>query len=406
MASMSRILAVETDRERAWRLKKLVREHVRAKLIVAPTVQAAIAVINERIPDLILVSAFLPPNEESDLIAHVRQLTHAPYLQMLSIPAIAMVDEPAADNGRLFSVFSRSSQPARAGYNRDAVGAQIEEYLERGRSLREEHEAMQACRALVAPGALVDGHALMASNELVRANGEERWRARRSTRSELPWLSGIRLSWGLELGLLNISSSGVLVETTTKLMPGTSADIVLTGPETNLVVPARFVRSEVARIDTLGVRYQAAAAFDSTLELMSPARPAPAALAPKALADLLTAVLAEGEARSVPACERFAQGLRRLSGVRDIQVREIPIAPHDDSESIYFDVPGRVSSRAVLQVMFDPRHAVQESEFRLLRAAAWMTAAVLEMDRTDSFSSSQSTALVRRPSYEPVLEVA
>jgi hypothetical protein len=49
---------------------------------------------------------------------------------------------------------------------------------------------------------------------------------------------------------------------------------------------------------------------------------------------------------------------------------------------------------------------VQESEFRLLRAAAWMTAAVLEMDRTDSFSSSQSTALVRRPSHEPVLEVA
>jgi hypothetical protein len=95
-----------------------------------------------------------------------------------------------------------------------------------------------------------------------------------------------------------------------------------------------------------------------------------------------------------------------LSGVRDIQVREIPIAPQDDSESIYFDVPGRVSSRAVLQVMFDPRHALQESEFRLLRAAAWMTAAVLEMDGAESPSGSSSTALVRRPSYEPVLEVA
>jgi hypothetical protein len=404
---MSRILAVETDRERAWRLKKLVREHVRAKLIVAPTVQAAIAVINERIPDLILVSAFLAPNEESDLIAHVRQLRHAPYLQMLSIPAIAMVDdEPVVDNGRLLSVFSRRRNETRPGYNRDAVGAQIEEYLARGRSLREEHEAMQACTALVAPGAPFDNHALVASSELVRANGEERWRARRSTRSELPWLSGIKMSWGLELGLLNISSSGVLVETTTKLMPGTSADLVLTGPQTNLVVPARFVRSEVAGVDALGVRYQAAAAFDSSLELLTAARPAPAALAPKALADLLTAVLAEGEARSIPACERFAQGLRRLSGVRDIQVREIPIAPQDDSESIYFDVPGRVSSRAVLQVMFDPRHALQESEFRLLRAAAWMTAAVLEMDGAESPSGSSSTALVRRPSYEPVLEVA
>jgi hypothetical protein len=404
---MSRILAVETDRERAWRLKKLVREHVRAKLIVAPTVQAAIAVINERIPDLILVSAFLAPNEESDLIAHVRQLRHAPYLQMLSIPAIAMVDdEPVVDNGRLLSVFSRRRNETRPGYNRDAVGAQIEEYLARGRSLREEHEAMQACTALVAPGAPFDNHALVASSELVRANGEERWRARRSTRSELPWLSGIKMSWGLELGLLNISSSGVLVETTTKLMPGTSADLVLTGPQTNLVVPARFVRSEVAGVDALGVRYQAAAAFDSSLELLTAARPAPAALAPKALADLLTAVLAEGEARSIPACERFAQGLRRLSGVRDIQVREIPIAPQDDSESIYFDVPGRVSSRAVLQVMFDPRHALQESEFRLLRAAAWMTAAVLEMDGAESPSGSSSTALVRRPSYKPVLEVA
>ena len=405
---MSRILAVETDRERAWRLKKLVREHVRAKLIVAPTVQAAIAVINERIPDLILVSAFLPPNEESDLIAHVRQLTHAPYLQMLTIPAIAMVDdEPAQDTGGLLSVFSRRRESARPGYNRDAVGAQIEEYLARGRWLRDEHEAMQACTALVARDALHESHALAAPSELVRANGEERWRARRATQAELPWLSGIKLSWGLELGLLNISSTGVLVETTTKLLPGTAADLVLTGPETNLIVPARFVRSEVGHIDTLGVRYQAAAAFDSTLELLTPARPAPAALAPKALADLLTAVLAEGESRSAPACERFAQGLRRLSGVRDIQVRQIPIAPQDDSESIYFDVPGRVSSRAVLQVMFDPRHALQESEFRLLRAAAWMTAAVLEMDRADSFSRAQPTALVRTPpTYEPVLEVA
>ena len=108
----------------------------------------------------------------------------------------------------------------------------------------------------------------------------------------MPWLSGIKLSWGAELQLINISSTGVLVESGSKFTPGSTTNLHLTGPETNLVVPVRFIRSDVARIDGLGVRYHAAAAFAQEVDLTGPrARRCPAT-PPQELAALLGAVLA------------------------------------------------------------------------------------------------------------------
>ena len=44
-------------------------------------------------------------------------------------------------------------------------------------------------------------------------------------------------------------------------------------------------------------------------------------------------------------------------------------------------MPGDDRSRATLQVMFDRNHDVTDAEFRLLKAAAWLTAAVLELEK-------------------------
>ena len=92
------------------------------------------------------------------------------------------------------------------------------------------------------------------SQQLRDAARDERRVALRKGRGDVPWLSGIKLSWGQELKLVNISSTGVLVETGSKLAPGSTTELHLSGPETNLVVPVRVIRSDVARINGLGVR--------------------------------------------------------------------------------------------------------------------------------------------------------
>jgi hypothetical protein len=197
----------------------------------------------------------------------------------------------------------------------------------------------------------------------------------------VPWLSGIRLPWGLELQVVNISTTGVLVESTSKLTPGSTADLHLSGPTTDLIVPARFVRSEVAGIDGRGVKYHAAAAFERELDLVRVQPALSSHLSPqKALADLLASVMGDSTAAIEPGRARFLRGLRDLARARDVQVRDVPVRPMDGCESIYFEIPGNRSTGAVLQVMFDPDHDLGATEFRLLKAAACLTAAALEFD--------------------------
>jgi hypothetical protein len=50
-------------------------------------------------------------------------------------------------------------------------------------------------------------------------------------------------------------------------------------------------------------------------------------------------------------------------------------------ETLYFEIPGDDRACTTLQVVFDRGHDVTEEEFRLLKAAAWITAAVLELER-------------------------
>ena len=394
---MARILAIEADLKRGRALTTLVKEHIKADIVVVSSVQAAIAAIAERAPDLILAPALLSPPDEAELLTHMKQLDTAPYIQMLTLPALDMlVDAPEERTGRrgLFGpVFNR--RPVSLGlqkYDRGMVAAQIADGLARARELRIEYAAMLAYHeaaeystrqvALARRGG-VEGLDAASAFLAQQSNSEadDRRVALRKGRGEVPWLSGIKLSWGPELQLVNISSSGVLVESGSKFAPGSTTELHLSGPETNLVVPVRFIRSAVAKIDGLGVRYHAAAAFAKELDLAGP-RPADApATPPQELASLLGSVFAAVNERSQPAHARFAHGLRRLVGARDVQVRTGAAGSAGGPETLYFDVPGDDRLRTTLQVVFDRTHEVTDAEFKVLKAAAWLTAAVLELEK-------------------------
>ena len=212
---------------------------------------------------------------------------------------------------------------------------------------------------------------------------EERRVAVRKGRGDVPWLSGIRVSSGPELELINISSTGLLVETGVKFAPGSTTNIQLCGSGSNLVVPVRFIRSDVARLDGCGVRYRAAATFAKELDIDGRAagsdRVSRTAARPSdELAVLFGAALSG--ARDEPAHARFAQGLRQLVGARDVTVSSGPASSAGRS-TLYFEVPGDDRSRKTLQVVFDRDHDVTDVEFRTLRVAAWLTAAVFELEK-------------------------
>jgi hypothetical protein len=320
---------------------------------------------------------------------------HAPHLQTLTMPALDMLSERPQETKRRLGL-KRRTPDLGVLYDPQMVAAQIIDGLERARLLRLEHEAaIEHARWLAERGGASSDTATAARPDASAASGrsaDERRRAPRVARADASWVSGVRMPWGLDLDLINISNSGLLVESSSKLSAGVTYELQLDGPSGTLVVKACFIRSDVGRVDGRGVRYHSAAAFERQLDLAGGRSTAPAPSSQQALADLLAMVIAESDHQPEPADVRFARGLRQLVRARDVLVRRSPIVPADGSESIYFHVTGEDRSRTILQILFDPDRGLTATEFSLLRAAASLTAAVIELDR------SRQSALLSAPS--------
>jgi hypothetical protein len=107
---------------------------------------------------------------------------------------------------------------------------------------------------------------------ILRKPAEPTPRAERLDRSDVPWILTVKLSSGLEVRLMNISSTGTLIESGEKLAHDSVKEVRLCGPDSEIVIPARFVRSEIADVTARGVRYQIGIAFDDYVPLDAPRR--------------------------------------------------------------------------------------------------------------------------------------
>jgi hypothetical protein len=103
-----------------------------------------------------------------------------------------------------------------------------------------------------------------------RTEADRSSRADRVECGDVAWLRTVKLPWGLELRVINISSTGMLLESGTKIKPGKVSNLVLCSPEGEVVIPASFVRSEVADVNALGVKYHVAVTFDKPLTSYEP----------------------------------------------------------------------------------------------------------------------------------------
>jgi CheY-like chemotaxis protein len=141
------VLAIEPDPRQAATLKRVVKGQVRAELVLVDSKDAALATIATRVPDLILVTALLPPRDEDDLTRHLKALDHAAHLQTLTIPLLGSVPVEEHLGSRMFGAFRSKRRPAPIdGCDPKMFGEQIEAYLQRAAELRAEEHARELTR--------------------------------------------------------------------------------------------------------------------------------------------------------------------------------------------------------------------------------------------------------------------
>jgi hypothetical protein len=379
------VLAIEPHQGQASILRRNVGTRTRTKLTVVESMDTAMAAIDDQVPNLVLLSALIPPHEETHLVARLRALPHAKAPQILFIPALTrpetrqpkrtlidrlrnrntrstgchpsafadqlaayllewkpnesfalltstseaagadrraasrldraewatvlidgaavelvdlsvtgaqivspMVLQPggsvqvmlssAADALRCeagivwgaFEIIGSTQAPCyRAGINfKDADRSALERlYVERSQP---QHSRWPHAEGNVELGAATPP-APQKMPSIVRGPVDQRRpRAERRERGDVPWLSTVKLPWGPDASVLNISTTGLLLESGSKVTPGSIAELKLCGPEWEIAIPARFVRSEVAIVNGLGVKYHIAATFEKRLEFPGP----------------------------------------------------------------------------------------------------------------------------------------
>jgi hypothetical protein len=416
-SARGRILFIEPDERTAADLGEILREHDGIDVEIVESVAAALGSLAAQIPDLVLTSTFLPPADEAALTAYLNRLPAARHLQTITVPYFIDAEEgskPETSSARVLKFLRRRQASVRPRCDVGTLRNQIEEYLSRAQATRLEADGRPS---IDAPGAR-DGASLpperageVSRPPLLSATGvvtpapgrgvemrspsgmpSDRRGARRRARGDVPWLWSVKFPGGSQVSVVDISTTGVLLETASRMTDGSTVDLQLVGQDTNVTVPARMIRVQVADVNGLGVKYRVAAAFahDVALPGLQPVS-APAAM-PRVLAELLRRMLTEADRGSDGAVLRatFEQELRQLLPVRDIQIRQKPVIAERGTESIYFTVPYGSDAQPILQAIFEPDYAPTAMDFRLLKAAATLAAVVLEFAPRPTYHVSPS----------------
>jgi CheY-like chemotaxis protein len=274
---MTHILAIEPDPDRTVILQRLVSEKLKAEVVVASSANDAISALSERQPDLILTSTLLSPNDDQRLTAHLRSVPALDHLPVLTIPPFVQTDVRQDD---LIFDFFRRHERAKPAYDVSAIASRIREAVEQSRMDAARYgDAWRPARALLLEKSRERAveeavHLLRTLDaELERYCGltPQKDRATRWERFELPWLESVRLTWGAQLHLLNMSSSGLLVESGMRMTLGNRADFQIEDCDNrDIVIAGRIVRSDVSSVNHLGVKYVTAAVFEKPFELIGP----------------------------------------------------------------------------------------------------------------------------------------
>jgi len=144
------ILAIEPDRRQAAHLTGIVRQRIGAELILADTTEGALDAIGNRIPDMVLVPAFLSPQDDAALAAALRVIAAAAHVRTLTIPVLSSGVKQTARGGILARWRrARAESPAPDGCDPAVFAEQITAYLKEAAAERADLEVGET--AAIAP---------------------------------------------------------------------------------------------------------------------------------------------------------------------------------------------------------------------------------------------------------------
>jgi hypothetical protein len=141
-------LAIEPDASQARTLEQILAGRIGGTLKVVRSTEAAFATLVESLPDVILMSPLLAPQDEEQLVAHLGTLgVDASHVQLLTIPRFG--DGQGANQKR--RRFGWQSQKpltiASGGCDPDAFAHEVAEYLAQASTLRRNHAAVEPAPA-------------------------------------------------------------------------------------------------------------------------------------------------------------------------------------------------------------------------------------------------------------------
>jgi hypothetical protein len=138
---MPLVLALEPDEKQAVILSGLILNQLRAELELVDAKASAIAAIRRHVPDLVLLSADISPNDERDIAAFLRTLEGADHLKTLTIPKLRIGDESETSVGFLQSFKGRRAISKPQGCEPRVFAKQVRRWLTRAEELKAERRA-------------------------------------------------------------------------------------------------------------------------------------------------------------------------------------------------------------------------------------------------------------------------
>ncbi len=278
------VLVVEPDPARAGALEEMLRPTSSFHLEVVANADEAMRAMGRELPDLLMTSTFLSPADVAAVTDYVRRMSRGSRLPIVDLPFFNS-HESVVSRAPRFTVFGFGFLRRRSVVIRPRVDEgrrlreHIEQYLQQavsepeplmdrldGALLNASAHAMWLVPAPAAHSALA-GHGSAPSHATLGQRADRR-RARRRRLEDLPSRWQLKLPGASHVDIVNISTSGVLLETGTQIIPGSILDVQILGQDRNLSVPARMVRTELVGADVTGARYRVAAAFARELVVL------------------------------------------------------------------------------------------------------------------------------------------
>ena len=96
---------------------------------------------------------------------------------------------------------------------------------------------------------------------------DDRRKHRRVPGASLDWIEVARVKYGPEVKVVDLSRTGVLLESDRPLAPGSRQALEIAGPERSIVVPFGVLRSRISALAPQGAVYRSACSFTRPLEL-------------------------------------------------------------------------------------------------------------------------------------------